>query len=151
MELDTEELEATKNREKTADEMFKELGYEKQENGLEIKYIEDSVVMGDKFHFEIFFSKISKLIGSKHLLTMQELQAINKKVEELRMEVEKCKFCSEDYSVLNPISNEYSGLEISLMTKIKCLRVRAYMHKELFETQDVVNIKYCCMCGRKLV
>lgn len=67
------------------------------------------------------------------------------------MEVKRCKFCSEDYSVLNPISNEYSGLEISLMTKIKCLRVRAYMHKELFETQDVINIKYCCMCGRKLV
>ena len=68
---------------KTADEMFKKIGYKKQENELQIKYIEDTMVMGDSFHFEIFFSKTSKLIGIKHLLTIQELQAINKKVEEL--------------------------------------------------------------------
>ena len=63
---------------------------------------------------------------------------------------DKCEYCNEDYSVLNPISDKYSGLEISLMTKIKILRVRAYMHKELFETQDVININYCPVCGRKL-
>ena len=62
-----------------------------------------------------------------------------------------CEYCSKSYSVLNANSKDYSGLEISLMTKIKCIRVRAYMHKEIFETQDVKSINYCPMCGRKLV
>ena len=61
-------------------------GYEKIENDLEIKYVEDNVVMGDKFHFEIIFAKVSKLVGSKQLLTLQELKAINTKIKELGWE-----------------------------------------------------------------
>ena len=91
MELDNEELEATKkNREKKADEMFKELGYvfEKETTThIVYKYI------GEKIHYypiDIQFKKDTKTVIKKiNLLddrtgfNMQELQAINKKVEEL--------------------------------------------------------------------
>ena len=49
----------------------------------EMNYIEKGRILGDSFHFEILFAKVSKFIGSKHLLTMKELQAINKKCKEL--------------------------------------------------------------------
>ena len=57
-----------------------------------------------------------------------------------------CKYCNADY--YEPINNtvDYSGLEISLNCKGATIRVRAYMFKELFETQDIVNINYCPMC-----
>ena len=66
-----------------ADAMFEELGYEKRENNLEIKYIKNDVAMGEKFYFEIMFVKVSKLVKSKQLLTPYELKAITKKCEEL--------------------------------------------------------------------
>ncbi|MBQ8298420.1 MAG: hypothetical protein IJX99_01120 [Clostridia bacterium] len=61
-----------------------------------------------------------------------------------------CKYC-EDKTGFTPINRtvDYSGLEISMSSK-GMLRCRAYMFKELFETQDVVNINYCPMCGKKL-
>ena len=59
-----------------------------------------------------------------------------------------CKYC-EDKIGFTPINNtvEYSGLEISVSSK-GMLRCRAYMFKETFNTQDIVNIKYCPMCGK---
>lgn len=69
-----------------ADAMFKDLGYKKEENDNGIRYIEKGRLLGDNFHFEIFFAKVSKLIGATGLLTMKELQAINEKVKELRMD-----------------------------------------------------------------
>lgn len=61
-----------------------------------------------------------------------------------------CEYCNEDYKVLNT-TREYSDIEISLMTKISCIRVRAIFDETgLFQTQDVININYCPMCGRKL-
>lgn len=69
-----------------ADEMFEKLGYKKEENNMGIKYIEKGRILGDSFNFEIFFAKTSKLIGCTGLVTIKELQAINKKVEELRMD-----------------------------------------------------------------
>lgn len=66
-----------------ADKMFEELGYKKEENDKGIRYIEKGRILGDNFNFEIFFAKISKLVGCTGLITMQELQAINEKVKEL--------------------------------------------------------------------
>lgn len=62
-----------------------------------------------------------------------------------------CKHCEDDVGFI-PLNNtvEYSGLEMSMSAK-GMLRCRAYMFKDRFETQDVVEIKYCPMCGRKLV
>lgn len=60
-----------------------------------------------------------------------------------------CKYCEE--VGFTPLSDtvEYSGLEIS-MNKKGWIRCRAYMGKEIFETQDVVSINYCPICGKKL-
>ena len=80
MELDDEELKATKNREKTADEMFEELGFVKFEDEINIKYFCGG-------HEIWFYKRIKEIesccgIGSEYI-NLQELQAINKKVEEL--------------------------------------------------------------------
>ena len=81
MDLDSEELEAT--RKKSADEMFEELGYIKVEDSkMCIKYANDEI------DCEINFWKIDKTVSKTHYeklgyMTMQELKAINKKVEEL--------------------------------------------------------------------
>lgn len=81
-------------KEKTADELFKELGYEIiVDNGttLNYKYKKEGAFM-DK---EIVFGLIYKVVyielgtGESANVNMQELQVINKKVEELRMDLEK--------------------------------------------------------------
>ena len=81
-------------KEKSADEMFKELGYEKQEDKYRIKYF----LKQNYTHFvvtkRIAFYKVEKDICLEQWnvtegiiistnITMSELQAINKKVEEL--------------------------------------------------------------------
>ena len=69
-----------------ADEMFKELGYEKQNNPkLEIKYIKN------EFHIIRFWKLEQKVIkqdeqGFYMGISMEELQAINLKVKELRLD-----------------------------------------------------------------
>ena len=96
MDLDDEELKATRilNRadRKTADEMFKKLGYEKQENERYIFYYQYNGAK-EKFGYEftkpmyeeqgevypVCYSETDEAIS----VTMQELQAINKKCEEL--------------------------------------------------------------------
>jgi len=65
----------------SADEMFEELGYKKYENGERIEY--SSTLQ------KIDLVKDIKAIDTNVVLTIQELQAINKKCEELRMEVVK--------------------------------------------------------------
>lgn len=88
MDLDNEELKATKNREKAADEMFKDLGYKKVDTPTNFIY------QNKKNNKEIRFYKIYKCVensliefeeyeGNSIFFTMQELQAINKKCEEL--------------------------------------------------------------------
>lgn len=84
-DLNKEELEATRNMGKTADEMFYELGYIKDINDdYEIEYRRSNIYI----NFNRTNKKFSKGIeydyyyGVKQI-TMQELQAINKKVKEL--------------------------------------------------------------------
>ena len=91
-DLDKEELEATRKMqsstetaEKTADEMFDELGYIKDiNNDYEIEYRRSDIYINfDKTKKE--FSKgieYDNYYGVKQI-TMQELKAINKKVKEL--------------------------------------------------------------------
>ena len=84
MELDEQELQATRNRKKTADELFKELGYKKSHTQLEdLKYYKDD---DNVIYFRMrkkAFNKSGEYDGMCDYITMQELQAINKKVEEL--------------------------------------------------------------------
>ncbi len=79
-------------KEKTADEMFEELGFKKIiDNDSEIKYQYINRIMGDRIEHTIQIAKIGKIIFSyrndRNHQTMglgkKELQAINKKVEEL--------------------------------------------------------------------
>lgn len=64
-----------------------------------------------------------------------------------------CKFCeheNNDFLIMNP-NSDLSCVEIA-MNKQGMLRVRSYTESKdlLFDTQDIVNINYCPICGRKL-
>lgn len=81
--------------EKTADETFKELGYKQLEDKYNINYIKMySFINGDRVREQIRFCKLDKYVHIENFnydtgvifgkfLDMEELQAINKKVEEL--------------------------------------------------------------------
>lgn len=63
-----------------------------------------------------------------------------------------CEFCKPtDDNRFVPLNNTvgYSGIEISMHQK-GMLRCRYYENENLFETQDVINIKFCPVCGEKL-
>ena len=83
MDLDEMELKATKNREKTADELFTELGYEKKGYGT------SKILYAKELDFEgyciksIWFDKVRQIIRLDGFYDIEEIQAINKKVEEL--------------------------------------------------------------------
>ena len=62
-----------------------------------------------------------------------------------------CKYCTRkdnDFALLNE-TTDYSGLEIA-MNKQGILRIRYYSSDALWATQDIINIKFCPICGRKL-
>ena len=66
-------------KEKTADEMFEELGYEKTEHKNCIRYRNED--------YEIIFWRINEFkVEVYDSINMQELKAINEKVKELRVE-----------------------------------------------------------------
>lgn len=67
-----------------------------------------------------------------------------------------CKYCENETNDFVEINDtfRYSGIEMS-MNKQGMLRVRvnlghSELHKNIFETEDIVNIKFCPFCGRKL-
>lgn len=64
-----------------ADRLFDELGYKK--SGIENIYIKYS--KNNIFSKEIYFHLKQKKVGLDGVFTMQELQAINKKCEELNL------------------------------------------------------------------
>lgn len=64
-----------------------------------------------------------------------------------------CKYCEAnrygDFVVIND-TKEYSGIEMAINCQ-GMLRVRYYKYNGIdsFESQDILNVKYCPMCGRK--
>ena len=89
-DLDDEELKATRKLngvdKKTADEMFEELGYEKK--NLDIIFSRfweewENEDLAKTFSFNTEYETIDITDENRYGITMQELQAINKKVEEL--------------------------------------------------------------------
>ena len=62
-----------------------------------------------------------------------------------------CKYCkSRDFTTLNK-TIKYSGIEISLNDQgILRVRVSDLAPDWTVNLQDIVNIKYCPFCGRKL-
>lgn len=81
--------------EKMADEMFEELGYKKLEDKYNINYIKMySFINGDRVREQIRFCKLDKYVHIENFnyntkiifgkfLDIKELQAINKKCQEL--------------------------------------------------------------------
>nr|DAK83840.1 MAG TPA: C2H2 type zinc-finger protein [Caudoviricetes sp.] len=62
-----------------------------------------------------------------------------------------CRFCRGAQNAFHKISNteKYSGVEIAV-NRQGMLRVRVFADdEETFTTQDVVNINFCPMCGRR--
>lgn len=82
-------------KEKTADELFKELGYKKSEDKYNIDYNKIySLTNGNKIREQMRFYNLDKCvhleyfnfdygITTEKFLNIQELQAINKKCQEL--------------------------------------------------------------------
>lgn len=64
-----------------------------------------------------------------------------------------CQYCENEYNnfVLLNETASYSGIEMAL-NRQGMLRVRYSEQGEydLFYSQDIINIKFCPMCGRKL-
>lgn len=61
-----------------------------------------------------------------------------------------CKFCTQPDNAFTPLNDTaaYSGIEMSLNSQ-GMLRVRYYGSKSIrYESQDIVNIKCCSVCGR---
>lgn len=84
MDLDEEELKATKKlNEKSADEMFEEMGYIKYIYGDVIEYkncTDDTIIGFDNEYKEIYVSQYNT---KYQVCTIEELKAINKKCKEL--------------------------------------------------------------------
>lgn len=63
----------------------------------------------------------------------------------------KCPYCGTDNNDFVAINQtvEYSGIELAV-NRQGMLRVRYYgTYGDTFESQDIVEIKYCPLCGRK--
>lgn len=61
-----------------------------------------------------------------------------------------CKYCNSkdnDFVMLNDTA-EYSYIEMAL-NRQGMLRVRSYDETEIWFSEDIVNVKFCPMCGRK--
>ena len=74
-------------KEKTADEMLEELGYKKKNlDTIFSRFWEEweNEDLAKTFSFNTEYETIDITDENKYGITMQELQAINKKVEELR-------------------------------------------------------------------
>ena len=65
----------------------------------------------------------------------------------------KCPYCetiNNDFMVMNQ-TVEYSRIELA-MNRQGMLRTRCYdVSGDSFETQDIIEIKYCPMCGKQIV
>ena len=65
----------------------------------------------------------------------------------------RCPYCDSENNDFIPLNQsvEYSGIEMAL-NRQGMLRVRYYMYNGVdhFESQDIVNIKFCPNCGRAM-
>lgn len=134
---------------KSADEMFEELGYKKQEYGTSRIFYSKELDFEGYCLKTVWFDRVKKFINLGGNYNIEDLQAINKKVEELRMEVEKCEYCNlvsgEEKEIkegcyaglfLERHNNTYTLIAVSTNRDIECVEI---------------EINYCPICGRKLV
>ena len=136
-------------KEKSADEMFEELGYEKhQVENLIIYYFEGSVGMWIKFNLD------TKTYRGNIYINTQELKAINKKIKELRMELEKCEYCRKGKILKSCNFCGSANLKVIVSSTGSILDIwgdenKFHIFKRIYRPRFDIN--YCPMCGRKLV
>ena len=63
-----------------------------------------------------------------------------------------CEYCNKifpDYRKL-PLQSEYSGIEARFLDDKGLFRIRVFNMDDILDTQDIITLNYCPMCGRKL-
>lgn len=57
-------------------------------------------------------------------------------------------YCTKRYPL--PLHSDYSDIEAEFINDNGLLRIRVSNENDDLQTQDVVSLNYCPMCGRKL-
>ena len=138
-----------------ADEMFEKLGYEKfYENSDTIRYSNGNSIIIE------FRNGLKAFDKSNYGITMQELQAINAKVKELRMGgtiMRECKCCHEIefWKDANLETDKKAGCSHKIFACITSYgwrkgerRIKGKQHSVI--TSKAYDLNYCPTCGRKL-
>ena len=59
-----------------------------------------------------------------------------------------CMHCTKGCPL--PLQSDYSSIEAGFINDNGLLRIRAFDENDNLQTQDIVSLNYCPMCGRKL-
>ena len=138
--INDEEI-AISEREKTADELFKELGYEKIRNNKDFEvYRKNDYNIIDFERDDKRFYKSARYDTTSDGITMEELQAINKKCKELRLDMIE----TETGKVLNKLAREQfkSKLLAEILMDLQVCKLENLNPKEYIEElkQEIDNI-----------
>ena len=136
-----DEVISVSEKEKTADELFKELGYEKIRNNKDFEvYRKNDYNIIDFERDDKRFYKSARYDTTSDGITMKELQAINKKVRELRLDVIE----TETGKVLNKLAREQfkSKLLAEILMDLQVCKLENLNPKEYIEElkQEIDNI-----------
>lgn len=128
-------------KEKTADELFKELGYEKIRNNKDFEvYRKNDYNIIDFERDDKRVYKSARYDTTSDGITMKELQAINKKVRELRLDMIE----TETGKVLNKLAREQfkSKLLAEILMDLQVCKLENLNPKEYIEElkQEIDNI-----------
>ena len=138
--INDEEI-AISEREKTADELFKELRYEKIRNNKDFEvYRKNDYNIIDFERDDKRFYKSARYDTTSDGITMEELQAINKKCKELRLDMIE----TETGKVLNKLAREQfkSKLLAEILMDLQVCKLENLNPKEYIEElkQEIDNI-----------
>ena len=136
-----DEVISVSEKEKTADDLFKELGYEKIRNDKDFEvYRKNDYNIIDFERDDKRFYKSARYDTTSDGITMKELQAINKKVRELRLDVIE----TETGKVLNKLAREQfkSKLLAEILMDLQVCKLENLNPKEYIEElkQEIDNI-----------
>lgn len=88
--------------------------------------------------------------AKEHVVSQERLEQIRE--QRKCSAAQSCKFCGADdnnFRILNQETWRYSLVELAL-NRQGMLRVRTYPSPDLLEDlQEVIQVPYCPMCGRK--
>ena len=136
-----DEVISVSEKEKTADELFKELGYEKIRNNKDFEvYRKNDYNIIDFERNDKRVYKSARYDTTSDGITMQELKAINEKVRELRLDIIE----TETGKVLNKLAREQfkSKLLAEILIDLQVCKLENLNPKEYIEElkQEIDNI-----------